>query len=654
VTLSELGEQVQAAREQRGLAQEAVARAIAPTTSRSVVAYLEQGRRLPASEVLTGICEHLSIPTRFWRPFLDPDYQRRLAFEEAVAELVGRLVTLHSHDTSTVAVAGAAIVDLFTRARTLEQAFDAFNSTLIFYDVPCCTRAFFQRYLGPEAIHSPEVLMRHVRSYQQDAIRLFSTFEHAYEALNASEAALEHHLAPLATRSDATYRQRAPWLEIELIPDERLPDLGYISAAKTRQEHDERMMLVAFVRELAERLSHSRGALLEYSEKKKRRMDSLLRKFNSKLLHGFLSPLFIPDPDELLREADFLAPKQDSDLARMATTQETAERNLARYLAADHLDVYVATSMRTDADFVSVNRFCSSLFAHPAVEPLKLRHFNPTQSWIEDRVAKGMVEALMLKRSTITVYMAQKSDTFGKDSEASVALGQGKPVIVYVPRLLIEPLDVDTEVLGQTARAELQQLVAREGNDDDRESDETMDAETLLARLLLIRLGRASDAQLAAAVRTHWADFDLYGEASRIRRHEERAAYRAWLDAVIPARREPSLPASVRSHLVGILVSVAIGFERRARTYKEHHPLALQVVFSTGLLNGILVARSIDACAQLIPALVRNDLKSDLEIDDDNYRLVERSTRSTMRVISRHTLIGNAFTAFYKRRDVTP
>ena len=65
---------------------------------------------------------------------------------------------------------------------------------------------------------------------------------------------------------------------------------------------------------------------------------------------------------------------------------------------------------------------------------LNLRYFNPTQSWIDDRIAKGLVEALMLRRATVTIYMAQKTDTFGKDSEASVALGQGRPVIVYVPK----------------------------------------------------------------------------------------------------------------------------------------------------------------------------------------------------------------------------
>jgi hypothetical protein len=63
------------------------------------------------------------------------------------------------------------------------------------------------------------------------------------------------------------------------------------------------------------------------------------------------------------------------------------------------MDVHVATSMRTDADVISVNHFIRSLFSHEKIRPLKLRHFNPTQSWIDDRIGKGLVEAYATPRS---------------------------------------------------------------------------------------------------------------------------------------------------------------------------------------------------------------------------------------------------------------
>ena len=212
-------------------------------------------------------------------------------------------------------------------------------------------------------------------------------FEEAYRSMNRPDG-LAAQLKSLEQRDVSAYYSREPWSDIEEVAEARLPDLGYISAKEARKERSEREALAAFLKELAKRWSpvaRSRDGLL----KKRRKMSSLLRRFESRLDHDFMSPLFTPDAAALEREADAIAPKADQDLLRIEQTQEQAQRNLARYLAADHLDVYVATSMRVDADFVSVNRFSRALFAHSDVKGLNLRYFNPTQSWIDDRVGKG-------------------------------------------------------------------------------------------------------------------------------------------------------------------------------------------------------------------------------------------------------------------------
>src|SRR5205085_11019375 len=69
---------------------------------------------------------------------------------------------------------------------------------------------------------------------------------------------------------------------------------------------------------------------------------------------------------------------------------------------------------------------------------LKLRYFDPTQSDCTSRIDKGLVEALMLKRASCTVYLVQESDTLGKDSELASTLAQGKPVIAFVPSLDVD------------------------------------------------------------------------------------------------------------------------------------------------------------------------------------------------------------------------
>lgn len=647
-SLRDLGERIQNARKARGLSQLQLASSIAPATNRSAIAHIEQGRRLGDIATLRRICEFLSLPPEVWSDFInDPRLQTRVQFESALSELVGRSVSLQLHDTFTETVADAAIAKLFQESPTDDQALDAINSLFVYYGVAPMAVDFFKRYFSNDATKSAHSLMAAVERYQADAIRLFPTFGEAYLEMNAA-GSLSLHLSHLAPKDLNVFRRRRPWDLIERIPPERLPDLGYISAARARQEVTERQGLADFLNELAEKVgTGGRNAIVEYPERKRRRMSSLLRKFESRFEHDLMSPLFTPDADAIRREAIALGPKESGDLDRVEATQGQAQRNLARYLAADYLDVYIATSMRSDADFRSVSDFTDALFLHSELRPLKLRYFDPTQSWIDDRVAKGLVEALMLRRSALTIYMAQKVDTFGKDSEASVALGQGKPVVVYVPRLYLEGSDIDSAAMATKPRAELESLVAEEGDGDDHDADPTIDAQALLARLLMLRIRRLSAAQFVSLTSSHWADFDLYAEDQRIPDHSEREAYRVWLDSVQAGSAVTSINSTVRANVENALVAVAVRFEGRARLFKEQHPLALQVIVSTKVLNGMLVARSIDSCAHLVAACLRNEHRVQLSDDDQNYRLVEQTTQSVMRVISRHPLIVSAFAAFY-------
>jgi transcriptional regulator with XRE-family HTH domain len=648
-TLQELGQFVRAHREARTLTQDDLAAAV--QTNRSAVAHLEQGLRLPAPDVLRRLCGYLGIPEAIWSQFERESFRSRIGFEATISELIGHKVTLAVLDPTSVSAAEQHIADLFHSGMTDGQVFDALTTVLVFYGIRRMSRAFFDRYLGAPAFKTQEQLASAIRRYQRDAVRLFSTLAEAYETLT-SVTDLKGELAVLEKRPVDRYLARTEWDRIEQIADDRLPDLGYIAAARVRQERVERNAVSKFLRDLAEaiRREGAAKAVQDVREKTRRRMDSLLRKFESKVQHGLGSSLFAPDPDLLEREAALLAPKEN-DVERIAETQEIARRNLANYLAADCMDVYIATSMRSDADFVSVNRFVTELFSHGEVAPLKLRYFNPTQSWIEDRVAKGLVEALMLRRADLTIYMAQKSDTFGKDSEASVALGQGKPVVVYVPKLKVPEVDVDTEVMWVLERGRLEELLAVEGTEDDRDADETVDIEALASRLLSHRLKQSNTSALSGAVRRHWADFDLYGEANeRIKKDNERVEYRAWLDIIVKQGRDEEPSLVTREHVISIMVATAAQFERRAKTFRAVHPLALQVIVSSGVLNGILVARSVGSCAALLRSLVENELDIEVVVDEANYMLIERTTKSTVRVISRHELLKNAFASFYGRR----
>ena len=111
------------------------------------------------------------------------------------------------------------------------------------------------------------------------------------------------------------------------------------------------------------------------------------------------------------------------------------------------------------------------------------------------------------------------------------------------------------------------------------------------------------------------------------------------------------MPDSLRPTVASIFTALATNFERRAHVFREIHPLALQVILSSGVLNGILVARSVDSCGRLLAAIIKNTLSLQLEADENNFRLIETTTRSTVRVISRNQLIVNAFATHYERRE---
>lgn len=644
-TREDLGNLIKLVREQKGVSQEALAEKLGKTINRSNIAHLEQGRRLPKPEILSLICTELQIPHPYWKPFTNTESSLRFDFEEKLSELVGLPVGIYYLDEPGQYAVEKLIYELFNNNSTLNQALSLFNSIVVFYGLMPLSRSFFCRYFTPESFGTTDSFEKSIQIYQSEVIRLFSTFADAYRTLNTCEN-LDNYLLQLKENDLEAYHTRTEWKLINIIDDERLPDLGYISAAKVAQESTERQVLKDFLVKLAGELRSAGPPCLEsIDERLKRKMDTLLRKFHSKFPHGLFSPLFAPDPDDLLRESERIAPKTETQLEAMRQTQDIALKNFSHYLSADYMDVYVATSMRSDADYVSVNYFVKALFDHEKIRQLKLRYFNPTQSWVDDRIAKGLVEALMLRRASFTIYMAQKYDTFGKDSEASVALGQGKPVIIYVPKIFVEDV-VDTEQLFKLDRDALLKIALEDQVIEKAEVDDTVDQIALLGRILTLRLENLDNQAINTLISNIWADFDLYGETDRLKNDAEKAEYRRWLDMAIKSSESTYIP-SFKSEIIRILVSTAINFEKRAHMFREIHPLALQVILSSGVLNGIIVVRSISECAHILLSLIKNKLDLKVIKDENNYRLVETTTGSTIRVISRHKLLQNAFEAYY-------
>ena len=278
---------------------------------------------------------------------------------------------------------------------------------------------------------------------------------------------------------------------------------------------------------------------------------------------------------------------------RLAEVRALGIENLQVYLCSDEMDVYVATSMRDIEDFYFVGTITKRLFKKPELIDLKLRYFDPTQSFCENRIEKGLAESLMLRRAKCTVYCAQTTETLGKDSELAVTLAQGKPVIVYVP-----------QIKGNEERyRDLCRDVARIHSAIHACSEDDYYRTKLIERHAKSLIGKGEDIK-------KWNRDRL--EAELIKLDEEQ-------------------------------------FERKARLLREKHPLGIQVDLNTGVANGVLVVRTLTDCAHVMRNIVTNRLALRIERDQSGtLRLVEERTDCTYRLMVSDPVLTNSFWNFYR------
>jgi hypothetical protein len=287
-------------------------------------------------------------------------------------------------------------------------------------------------------------------------------------------------------------------------------------------------------------------------------------------------------------------------LAKTENVQKDGFLNHKSYLASDHMDVYIATSMREPIHFININKSVEKIFEQECLVDLKLRYFNPTQAFCPERIDKGLSEALMLKRAKCTIYFAQETETFGKDSELASTLAQGKPVIAFVPM-----------------------------GDDEFVKD-------LIDDHFKIYTGKNKVEVLLEILR-------LYGPEL------------AWKDKDVISWIKDNGKADIDKLIMKISVTVKDYYNKRAESLMQTHPLGIQVYLDTGVANGVLVVRSEKKCGELVRAIILNDLeftlKSEIKevFDEENeyIYLHENISNSIYRVMSGDKLLTNAFWNFY-------
>ena len=210
----------------------------------------------------------------------------------------------------------------------------------------------------------------------------------------------------------------------------------------------------------------------------------------------------------------------------------------------------------------------------------------------------------------------------GKDSELAATLAQGKPVVVYVPK--IEDVDKRCKDLR----------------------DKTFDELIILASLVEEFVEHEDIEQFE----------ECSGEAERIALEDDDGS------------KLEKLKAHVKEYeaLLRLISKYEKKFyDKRAWKLKYAHPLRFQMHLETGVANGVLVVRTPSECKIMIQKLLTGSLEFEiLSPGDDckdkedfgpalenNYILIDKFTRSAFRVVTTDEKLTNSFWNLYKRTD---
>jgi hypothetical protein len=300
--------------------------------------------------------------------------------------------------------------------------------------------------------------------------------------------------------------------------------------------------------------------------------------------------------------------------------QKIGRMNLDIYLTWDIVDIYIATSMREKWEYEEAFDFVQSVLYNPELDKHNLRFFDPTQSWVENPIEKGLVEGLMLKRAKFTIYLVQETDTLGKDSELAITLAQGKPVIAFIPQINIQ------EHLKKIQNYPLKYFRKRisflEADDIFLECRERIEK----------TLGK--------------------GKYSSIKEFSD-LLERYFSEKTFVTNKDEENEFKKNNHDIFWEMCTALSiaeneyFNKRANTLQKTHPLGVQISLHTGVANGVLVARHEKQCIELINRIVKNQMEFTINIHKDGYNLDESITNSHFRIITNNEKITNSFWNFY-------
>jgi hypothetical protein len=544
---------------------------------------------------------------------------------------------------------------------------EQFNEILLMLNQHRITRHFFRFFFGPRPnadTVSLEQIKDGVQKFRGYAMLCYGNFRYAFTKLaSLSKArfdrAIENRCKLTSGQVRDTYRNRPRRIiRVRPIAKDKTWYIGYLSSRKSKSDFQTWLAFMYRLRntskdritkwkkheswkEQCERFHVSEPSAIaaRFGIETLREAETAVVKQSEKYVREVVERASWSrlDPERWAPELRQVFRVLESIRRDVESTRSQGSRNTDVYLTWDYMDVYVATSMRERWEYEATHQFIEQVFRrNKKLRALKVRYFDPTQSYSANRIDKGLVEALMLKRAKCTLYLAQESETLGKDSELASTLAQGKPVIAYVPEIK----DPRSHAKG-IAKKPLDFVVKRWLQLEAEDIFTLPECLKELERNFRIRY-KGKTSIKARGFLDHKNELFI-----KLRRETSSRTFN------LIRAEEVEIRARLGEQFAEMCEILAVAekhyFDKRAETLREVHPLAIQVNLTDGVANGVLVARNAHECAQLIYALLTNNLTFHLGHNEGEgmTELIEDITRCPYRVVTDDPKLTNSFWNFY-------
>ena len=545
---------------------------------------------------------------------------------------------------------------------TNSKLLDAINKCFLALSIEPIGKNFFEVVLGLESLYSNRALQEHVEKVNMFSMYFFGSFEHAYENLKSAsqKEVMKHYLEIFPDKDEENRRiskfqeERLQFDDIEKISGWDLWCLGYLAKSYLDSINKNRKKLLPLLLKAKENgITNADGFDKLAREESYMFLDPTIRKaaldYSSKP-YGIYD--FYLSFEKRLNNAIEICSAEITE-KHFDKIREKGRQNTSTYLTLNDIDIYIATSMRSPCHFTTTEMLINDLFKIPDIKELNLRYFDPTQSFSHDRIDKGLIECLMIKKARVTIYNAQESDTFGKDSEAAVTLAEGGDVIVYIARLFSKNIDFknfyedlnnvmimdDSEGLEDILR-----LMKRKQYATDSELEEIIRPGTGKAELIILMIQNEGLKLIQNTIK----------DDNKLKEELDSLGYEHFPSVAPTTFLLPE--TTVYNDIIGkkwtyelFALCIMINLEKRALVFKEGHPLSLQTSPEDGIARGVIITRSILTTAEVLKALLIRTLGYYVEYGKYACLLRDNITKSPVRVITRDKNLSVAF--WYKHQE---